>query len=75
MTNKTKSSRKTNNRKKGYLTPTYRPIGKHIYMTSNPRGNRYRVRMSINGVKYDEYFTNKSMALKYRKELYGPRTK
>lgn len=73
MSNRTKSSRKTNNKNLGYLTPSYKPVGKHIYMITTSKGNRYRVRMSINGTKYDEYFTNKSIALKYRKELYSSR--
>ena len=73
MSNRTKSSRKTNNRNVGVLTPSYKPVGKHMYMITTNRGNRYRVRMSINGTKYDEYFTNKSIALNYRKELYSSR--
>lgn len=67
-----KMSRKTiksTNQNAGYKTPTYRPIGNHIYAFTNNKGNRYRVRMTINGTKYDEYFTNKTVALMYRKEL------
>ena len=69
---KTKSTNKSvsNN----YKTPTYRRITDHVYAVSDSKGrNRYRVRMSINNVKYDEYFTNKSVALKYRKDLLNTR--
>jgi hypothetical protein len=65
-------SRKTNksiNTNAGYKTPSYRPLGNNMYALTNSKGNRYRVRMTINGVKYDEYFTNKSVAMNYRKDL------
>ena len=59
----------TTNQNAGYKTPTYRPIGDNMYALTNTKGNRYRVRMTINGVRYDEYFTNKTVAMNYRKEL------
>ena len=53
-----------------YKTPTYKPLTKGVYQLTNKKGrNKYRVRASINGVKYDEYFTNKTKALQFRKSL------
>ena len=67
--NVSRMTTKTINQNAGYKTPAYRPIGNNIYALTNSMGNRYRVRMTINNVKYDEYFTNKSLAIKYRKDL------
>jgi len=65
MTTLTDPSRKT--LKTRYLTPTYRPVGKYAYALTNSKGNRYRVRLRVNGTKYDEYFTNKVAAMKFKK--------
>ena len=48
---------------------SYTNLGNNIYQVSNSNGNRYRVRVSINGTQYDQYFTNKAKALKFRNEL------
>ena len=48
---------------------SYTSLGNNIYQTTNSNGNRYRVRVSIQGTQYDQYFTNKAKALKYRNEL------
>jgi len=56
--------RKTTN--SGY---SYTNLGNNIYQVSTTNGNRYRVRCSISGTRYDQYFTNKAKALKFRNEL------
>jgi hypothetical protein len=50
-------------------TPGYTSLGRNIYQITTGSGNRYRVRVSVNGRQYDEYFTNKTKALKFRNEL------
>lgn len=53
-----------------YKTPTYTPIAQGVYRITNQKGrNRYRVRKTVNGIRYDKYFTNKSKAMDYRKSL------
>lgn len=47
----------------------YTNLGNNIYQVSNGSGNRYRVRVSVNGTQYDQYFTNKTKALKFRNDL------
>ena len=47
----------------------YTNLGNNIYQVTNSNGNKYRVRVSINGTQYDQYFTNKAKALKFRNEL------
>lgn len=51
------------------LTTEYTPISNNIYHV----GRRYRVRVSIKGVRYDQYFTSKKAAFAYRKELLATR--
>lgn len=51
----------------------YTNLGNNIYQVTTGVGNRYRVRVSINGTRYDEYFTSKTKAMKFRKELYNRR--
>ena len=41
-------------------TYNYTNLGNNIYQVTNGQGNRYRVRVSIKGTAYDEYFTNKA---------------
>jgi hypothetical protein len=48
---------------------SYTNLGNNIYQVTNSNGNRYRVRVSIQGTQYDQYFTNKSKAMKFRNEL------
>ncbi len=48
---------------------SYTNLGNNIYQVTNSNGNRYRVRCSISGTRYDQYFTNKAKALKFRNEL------
>ena len=48
---------------------SYTNLGNNIYQVTNSNGNRYRVRCSISGTRYDQYFTNKSKALKFRNDL------
>lgn len=57
--------------KRSYKTPNYKPVKRNIYRILNPiKGQKkYRVRMSINNVKYDEYFTKRKDAVEYLKEL------
>ena len=45
---------------------SYTNLGNNIYQVTNTNGNRYRVRVSIEGTQYDQYFTNKAKALKFR---------
>ena len=66
-------STKTTSRKTG-TTNTYTSLGNNVYQVSNSNGNRYRVRVSIKGERYDEYFTNKAKALKYRNQLLKSRS-
>jgi hypothetical protein len=48
----------------------YTAIGSNIYATKTSTGaNRYRVRAYVDGVKYDQTFTNKKIAMAYRSEL------
>ena len=47
----------------------YTNLGNNIYQVTNGNGNRYRVRVSIQGTQYDQYFTNKAKALKFRNQL------
>lgn len=49
---------------------TYTVVGKNIYQV----GKQYRVRVSINGTRYDEYFTNKTKAVKFRNDTMKLRT-
>jgi hypothetical protein len=51
------------------MKTNYMNLGKNIYQVSTEKGNRYRVRVSINGTRYDEYFTNKTKAMKFRNDL------
>jgi hypothetical protein len=44
---------------------TYRSVGSNIYYD----GFSYRVRMSIDGVRYSKNFSSKKSALKFRSEL------
>jgi hypothetical protein len=48
---------------------SYTNLGNNIYQVTNSNGNRYRVRVSIKGTQYDEYFTNKAKAIKFRNQL------
>lgn len=48
---------------------SYTNLGNNIYQVTNSNGNRYRVRVSIQGTQYDQYFTNKAKAMKFRNEL------
>jgi hypothetical protein len=49
---------------------SYTAIGSNIYATKTSTGaNRYRVRAYVDGVKYDQTFTNKKIAMAYRSEL------
>ncbi len=48
---------------------SYTNLGNNIYQVTNNSGNRYRVRVSIKGTSYDEYFTNKAKAIKFRNQL------
>lgn len=50
-------------------TQNYMNLGNNIYRITTGNGNRYRVRVSINGTRYDEYFTNKTKAMKFRNDL------
>jgi hypothetical protein len=50
-------------------TYSYTNLGNNIYQVTNGQGNRYRVRVSIKGTAYDEYFTNKAKAIKFRNQL------
>jgi len=50
---------------KNSIERVYTPIGHHIYKL----GRKYRVRASIFGQKYDEYFTNKAKAVKFRNQI------
>lgn len=60
---------RTKNQKTVTKTP-YTSIGPNIYATTTADGaNRYRVRVYVNGVKYDQTFTNKKIAFAYRAEL------
>lgn len=62
---KTKKTKKS----KTPLT-SYTAIGSNIYATKTSTGaNRYRVRAYVDGVKYDQTFTNKKIAMAYRSEL------
>jgi hypothetical protein len=56
-------------RTKTTSTYSYTNLGNNIYQVTNGQGNRYRVRVSIKGTQYDQYFTNKSKALKFRNQL------
>lgn len=56
-----------------YKTNNYKPIKKNIYRMETPKGKRYRVRMSIDNVKYDEWFTNREDAVGYLKDLKATR--
>ena len=51
----------------------YTSLGRNIYQVTTGSGNRYRVRATVNGTRYDEYFTNKTKALKFRNELFKSR--
>lgn len=53
---------------------TYENLGNNIYRVTNGNGNRYRVRVSINGTRHDEYFTNKAKAIKFRNGLLKQKT-
>jgi hypothetical protein len=55
--------------KKTNTGTTYTNLGNNIYQVSNSNGNRYRVRVSVRGTQYDQYFTNKAKALKFRNEV------
>lgn len=48
---------------------SYTNLGNNIYQVTNSNGNRYRVRVSIKGTQYDEYFTNKAKAIKFRNQI------
>ena len=50
-------------------TYSYTNLGNNIYQVTNGQGNRYRVRVSIKGTAYDEYFTNQAKAIKFRNQL------
>lgn len=52
------------NKTKKPIDNTYTVVGKNIYQI----GNKYRVRVSVHGTKYDEYFTNKAKAIKFRND-------
>jgi hypothetical protein len=56
-------------RTKTTSTYSYTNLGNNIYQVTNGQGNRYRVRVSIKGTQYDQYFTNKAKALKFRNQL------
>lgn len=48
----------------------YKSIGANMYATTTANGaNRYRVRAYVDGIKYDQTFTNKKIAISYRAEL------
>jgi hypothetical protein len=47
----------------------YTPVSKNIYFD----GSLYRVRVSVNGTRYDKYFTSKKEAFSYRKQLLNSR--
>jgi len=53
---------------------SYTNLGNNIYQVTNGSGNRYRVRVSIKWTAYDEYFTNKAKAIKFRNQLLKQKT-
>jgi len=61
MTKKTTSQSKKTNQTK----TTYRSVGRNIYFD----GFSYRVRMSIDGVRYSKNFSSKKSAVQFRNEL------
>ena len=60
MTKKKTTSQKSNEPK-----TTYRSVGRNIYFD----GFSYRVRMSIDGVRYSKNFSSKKSAVQFRNEL------
>jgi hypothetical protein len=48
-----------------YKTTNYKPMQNNIYRLVTPKGKKYRVRMSINNVKYDEWFNKRKDAVEY----------
>lgn len=55
-------------------TSGYSSLGKNMYQISTAVGNRYRVRVSVNGTQYDQYFTSKTKATKFRNDLLKRKT-
>lgn len=57
--------KKTTTKQKTQRVYDYQPIAKNVYFD----GKRYRVRISVDGERYDQYFTSKRKALAFKKEV------
>lgn len=58
---------------RSYKTINYKPIKSNIYRMVTSKGKKYRVRMSIDSVRYDEWFTKRKDAVHYLKDLKATR--
>ena len=66
MTKTTKAVKgKTTSKATRQSTSTYQAVSKNIYFD----GSSYRVRVSLNGIKYSKNFSSKRNAVQYRNQL------
>lgn len=65
MTKTTKATKRTPSKAVRRSTTTYQAVSKNIYYD----GSSYRVRVSVDGVKYSKNFPSKRAATVYRNQL------